>query len=360
MEKITNKEKRFLKLNYHLTLLVFYSFISLLIFLFSLIIWGIVEFVFKEYTAINNLTTIKNDVMMYCTMIPFIFNAALCLISLIFFCFLQIIIKKIRHKYEIKNENIYQTNPVASTLYYTSNLSTSDASKLASSALITKEGIKSSGSLIDSAYELIIKFNIKTNTLFTTIGIWITIICSLILITLTIAEGIVARNTVINYMNNEYISNVVDKVESTFSNLEVNIDKELSKDGKEMEYKVTYGNVNIFLDSNLKDNFKIEQVSFGYYLDDEEANLINSETIESEIKFLFQQLSGLNGVMVNDDILNYEIQFSEDFQFKINNLQIGEHWNNSIENNGFEIYESINVYDVNDIIVSVDIYYSIG
>ena len=45
---------------------------------------------------------------------------------------------------------------------------------------------------------------------------------------------------------------------------------------------------------------------------------------------------------------------------EVNNLQIGEHWNNSIENNGFEIYESINVYDVNDIIVSVDIYYSIG
>ena len=360
MEKITNSEKRLLKLNYHLTLLVLYSFIGLCLFFFFLIIWGIVEFIFREYIAINNLTAIKNDAMMYCIMIPFIFNAALCLISLIFFFLLQIIVKKIRRKYEIKNENAYQTNSVASALHYTSNLGTSDTSKLASSALITYEGIKASGHLIDNAYELIIKFNIKTNTLFTTIGIWITIICSLVLITLTIAEGIASRNAVINYMDNEYISNVADKIESAFSNLDVDVDKELSNDGKEMKYEIIYENVNICLYSKLKDNFKIEQVSFGYYLDDEEINLINSETMESEIRFLYQELSELSDVMVNDDMLNYEIQFSDDFQSKINNLQIDEHWDNFIENNGFEIFESINVYDVNDTIVSVNVYYSIG
>lgn len=360
MEKITNSEKRLLKLNYHLTLFVFYSFIGILLLLFFLIIWAIAEFIFREYTAINNLTAIKNDVVMYCGMIPFIFNAALCLISLIFFGFLQIIIKKIRRKYEIKNENAYQTNPAVSTLYYTSNLSSSDTGKLESSSLMIIEGIKALSHSVDSAYKLIVKFNIKTNTLFTTIGIWITIICALILITLTIAEGIAARNTVINYMDNEYISNVVDKVESAFSDLDVNIDKELSKDGKEMKYRVTYKNVEMNLYSNLDDNFKIGKVSFGYYLHNEEIDLINSETMESEVRFLFQELSEFSDVMVNDDILDYEIQFSEDFQLKINNLQIDEHWDNLIEKNGVRIFESINVYGVNDIITSVGIYYSIG
>lgn len=325
-----------------------------LVFIFTaLIIWGIIMFIFQDYDY-TVYKLFKGDSVNYTLIIlmPLILNAFICIVSLVVKLINSFCLSKTLNKYnlavnDLKTNEIIQEAETMRSINLAANMTENEALSTLSDVAMIEKGSKVVNVWTKSAEDLAEKANIKVNKFICSLSFYLTIISMLLLIGIELEHGLYTKKQV-----NNLIVETEEKIAKAYQGINIELEHEFFSTTKTISYKIKYDNINMTLQQDFRERFKITKIhyiTYTYSDDEEKMEKLSATYILENLQMLQNNLVSLEDIIKNKNLINYQINFSDTLKNKIDMQRTKDDWSEyNVKHDKVVVSESFEASDYDD------------